>query len=224
MKKLINGIVEFRQKYHAHYLENFSHLALGQFPDTLFIACSDSRVVPNLFASTNPGDLFVIRNIGNMIPPFSISSRCLGTAEAAAIEFSLMNLTISNIIVCGHSECAAMKAMASGMENITDPFLKTWLSHYDTQIDPAKSALQFDVEMSLHNKIAQINVLQQMYHIQEYPIVKKKLEEKALQIHGWYFDVGQGDVYGYEKDVEKFILIDEEEAARILQRLDNLGH
>jgi carbonic anhydrase len=88
MKKLINGILEFREKFHGHYIENYSHLALGQFPDTLFVACSDSRVVPNLFASTNPGDLFVIRNVGNMIPMYT-SSSCQGTAEAAAIEFSL---------------------------------------------------------------------------------------------------------------------------------------
>lgn len=219
MRKLIQGILEFRQKYHTHYLENFSHLALGQFPDTLFIACSDSRVVPNLFASTNPGDLFVVRNVGNMIPPFTISSSCLGTAEAAAVEFSLNNLPISNIIVCGHSECAAMKAMVLGMDKITDPFLKTWLSNYDCPLDGYKDELIFDHDMPLHNRVSQINVLQQMAHIKEYPAVKKKIQEGHLQVHGWYFDIGRGDVYGYEDEFKKFVLIDEIEAERIIERL-----
>jgi carbonic anhydrase len=220
MKKLIKGILEFREKYHTHYLENFSHLALGQFPDTLFIACSDSRVVPNLFASTNPGDLFVVRNVGNMIPPFTISSSCLGTAEAAAVEFSLSNLPISNIIVCGHSECAAMKAMVLGIDKITDPFLKTWLSNYDCPLDAYRDLLIFDQDLSAHNKVAQVNVLQQIAHIKEYPLVKKKCQEGTLQVHGWYFDIGTGDVYGYEEDFKKFILIDETEAERIYKRLD----
>jgi carbonic anhydrase len=222
MRKLLKGIVDFREKYHSHYVENFSHLALGQFPDTLFIACSDSRVVPNLFASTNPGDLFVIRNVGNMIPPFTISSACLGTAEAAAIEFSLTNLPITNIIVCGHSECAAMKAMVTGVDKIEDPFLKTWLSNYDCPIDPLKAPLIFDEELSLHNKVAQMNILQQIDHIKGYPIVKKRIKKGDLQVHGWYFDIGKGDIYGYEQEFKKFVLIDEVEAKRICDRLDQL--
>jgi carbonic anhydrase len=221
MKKLIQGILDFRQKYLPHYIENFSHLALGQFPDTLFIACSDSRVVPNLFASTNPGDLFVVRNVGNMIPPFAISSTCLGTAEAAAIEFSLTNLPIANIIVCGHSECAAMKAMVSGIDKIEDPFLKTWLSNYDLSTDPSSSPILFDEELSVHNKVAQMNILQQMIHLKGYPLVKKRIKQGLLQVHGWYFDIGKGDVYGYEQEFKKFVLIDEVEARRILERLDH---
>jgi carbonic anhydrase len=221
MRKLINGILEFRQKYHSHYVENFSHLALGQFPDTLFIACSDSRVVPNLFASTNPGDLFVVRNVGNMIPPFTISSSCLGTAEAAAIEFSLTNLPISNIIVCGHSECAAMKAMVLGIDKIEDPFLKTWLSNYDSPLDPDHNVLIFEEGLCLHNKVAQMNILQQMNHIRGYPLVKKGLEMGKIQVHGWYFDIGKGDVYGFEEEFRRFVLIDEVEAKRICDRLDH---
>lgn len=221
MKKLINGILEFRQKYHTHYVENFSHLALGQFPDALFIACSDSRVVPNLFASTNPGDLFVVRNVGNMIPPFAISSSCLGTAEAAAIEYSLTSLPINNIIICGHSECAAMKAMVAGVDKIEDPFLKTWLSNYDSPVDPTKSMIHFEEGLSIHNKVAQMNILQQMKHIHSYPLVKKRAKSGKLQVHGWYFDISKGDVYGYEEEFKKFILIDEVEAKRICDRLDH---
>src|SRR5437016_12969424 len=108
MKKLIQGIVEFRRTAQPDYRKRFAHLALGQRPDTLFIACSDSRVVPNLFASTEPGDLFVIRNVGNLIPPFSEgeSGPHFGS-EAAAIQFALTQLPITEIVVCGYSECGA---------------------------------------------------------------------------------------------------------------------
>src|SRR3989344_7005564 len=112
MKKLILGIVEFRNNVQESYREAFGKLATGQAPDTLFIACSDSRVVPNTFASTNPGDLFVLRNVGNLVPP--CDKHGLSTSdesEAAAIEYSIETLGVTNIIVCGHSECAAMRAL-----------------------------------------------------------------------------------------------------------------
>src|SRR5260221_13880361 len=115
MKKLVKGIIDFRRKGLPGYREKFGHLALGQSPDTLFIACSDSRVVPNLFASANPGDLFVIRNVGNLIPPCGPRGRSLSDeSEAAAIEFAIETLKITDIIVCGHSECGAMRALNNG--------------------------------------------------------------------------------------------------------------
>src|SRR3984893_9485910 len=104
MKKLIQGIVDFRKNLTEESRALFAKLALEQKPDTLFIACSDSRVVPNLFASTNPGDLFVLRNIGNLVPPASSPD----SSASAVIEFSIFSLHVSDIIVCGHSECAAM--------------------------------------------------------------------------------------------------------------------
>src|ERR1700684_476586 len=117
MRKLVKGIVEFRQKRLPSYREKFARLALGQSPDTLFIACSDSRVVPNLFASSDPGDLFVIRNVGNLIPICGEEGHSHSDeSEAAAIEFALLNLPVAEIIVCGHSECGAMHSLAHGHE------------------------------------------------------------------------------------------------------------
>src|SRR3954471_16096395 len=105
MRKLIRGIVDFRQNVRPKVKDTFAQLALGQRPDTLFIACSDSRVVPNLFASSDPGDLFVIRNVGNLIPPCGEKGRSTSDeSEAAAIEFALLNLTVTEIVICGHSE------------------------------------------------------------------------------------------------------------------------
>jgi carbonic anhydrase len=128
MKKLINGILEFRKKTLNEYKNKFSNLALGQSPDALFIACCDSRVVPNLLVSTDPGDLFVVRNIGNLIPPYNKDNKNIITSEVAAIEFSLTKLSISDIIICGHSECGAMQAVLDGLDNIKCPTTKAWLN------------------------------------------------------------------------------------------------
>ena len=220
MKKLIWGIVEFRKNVQESYKKNFGKLAIGQSPDTLFIACSDSRVVPNTFASTNPGDLFVLRNVGNLIPPcdhdgISISDK----SQAAGIEFSVLSLQVSDIVVCGHSECGAMRALINDRNKIETPNLKSWLRHGDAAIERLRSGVVLDYSLSEHNQLSQLNVLQQIDHIRSYPAVKKRIDEGKLAIHGWWFDIANADVYAYEDEFKKFILIDEEEAERIDKRL-----
>src|ERR1041384_7022651 len=117
MKKLIQGIIDFRRKLKPEMRATFARLALGQKPDALFIACSDSRVAPNVFASTNPGDLFVVRNVGNIIPPCGVMGNSVADeSEAAAIEFAVTRLNVRDIIICGHSECGAMQALVGGRE------------------------------------------------------------------------------------------------------------
>lgn len=217
MKKLINGIVEFRKNISKENKQLFSELALGQKPDALFIACSDSRVVPNLFASTNPGDLFVLRHIGNLIPPQC--SNCGENAPQAAIEFSLHNLKISNIIVCGHSECFAMTAIAENLKIANCPHLELWLKHGQEALAKVRQGLIFNPNLSLTNQVSQANVLLQMEHLLTYPFIRERVEAKTLKIHGWWFDIGHADVYCFEPLFNQFVLIDEQEAELILQRL-----
>jgi len=220
MKKLINGILEFRQNHLPHYMENYSHLALGQSPDTLLVVCSDSRVAPNVFASTNPGDVFVIRNVGNIIPTCQALEDQNGSSEAAAIEFALRNLLIKDIIICGHSDCGAMRAILSGIEAIHDPHLKGWLSECGCSLQELSSCESTNKNLLSHNQLAQMSVLKQMEHLKTYPLVQERIKEKKLNIHGWYFDIAKGDVYSFEEEFNRFILIDEEEALRILKRLN----
>src|SRR3954464_1650803 len=135
MKRLIRGIVDFRKNVRPAVKETFAQLALGQRPDALFIACSDSRVVPNLFASSDAGDLFVVRNVGNLIPPFAGGAADTAEdSEAAAIDFALNSLPIRDIIVCGHSECGAMQAMVQGRPELGSHALKNWLRHADSSL------------------------------------------------------------------------------------------
>lgn len=216
MKKLVKGIVEFRQKSLPSYREMFTRLALGQSPDTLFIACSDSRVVPNLFASTDPGDLFVVRNVGNLIPSCGCDGHSSADeSEAAAIEFAILNLNVTDIIVCGHSECAAMRALVEGREKVKATNLRSWLRHGE----PSLTREVLNSELSRPNQLSQVNVIQQLEHLQSYPIVKDRMTHGSLKLHAWWFELSTASVYAYEEDAGKFIVIDEEEAGRILARL-----
>lgn len=217
MKKLIQGIIDFRKNLTQESRALFAKLALGQKPDALFIACSDSRVVPNLFASTNPGDLFVVRNVGNLIPPASPLPR--ESSAPAAIEFSLFSLNVSDIIVCGHSECGAMQALLQGVDPGAYPYLKSWIAYGEESVRKVRGGLTLNPALSMHNQLSQVNVLQQMQHISSYPFVQDRLEKKQLRIHGWWFDIAQADVYCYEQEVNQFVLIDEREGRLILEKL-----
>jgi carbonic anhydrase len=221
MKKLVKGILEFRRNCLADYRERFAHLKAGQTPDSLFIGCSDSRVMPNVFASTNPGDLFVVRNVGNLVPPHSEYIR--NYSVPAAIEFSLTQLPTNDIIVCGHSECGAMRSALAGVEKVEPENLKAWLENIHCP-DENTAAIYDRVishpSLSPDNRLSQINVLRQIEHLKTYPIVQEKIKTQGLEIHGWYFDIATGDVYAFDKEVGRFVLIDEEEGNKILSALE----
>ena len=221
MKKLIRGIVDFRKNLRPGYRETFARLALGQSPDSLFIACSDSRVVPNLFASTEPGDLFVIRNIGNMIAPCGADGRSLSDeSEAAAIEFSTVVLKISDIIVCGHSDCGAIRAVLEGRSETSTPHLHDWLRHCEEPLRKVRAGGRMNADLSLQNHLSQFNVLQQVDHLRTYPAVSAKLAAGSLRVHAWWFDIAAAEVLAYEEAQGRFVVIDEAEGERILTRLE----
>jgi carbonic anhydrase len=215
MRKLIQGIVDFRKSMTEESRALFAKLALGQKPDVLFIACSDSRVVPNLFASTNPGDLFVIRNMGNLVPPASSEE----SGVPAAIEFSVCVLNVPDIIVCGHSECGAMQALTQGIDTLACPHLKSWLKFGEEPLEKLRKGFSFNHNLSEHNQLSQVNVLEQMQRVAAYPSVKERLEKNQIRIHGWWFDIAHADVYCYEPTVHQYVLIDEKEAKLIFERM-----
>ena len=210
MKKLIKGIIDFRKHRLQEYREKFSKLALGQTPDTLFIACSDSRVVPNLFASTDPGDLFVIRNVGNLIPPCDDGGHSKGDeSEWAAIEFAILQLHVSSIIVCGHSECGAIQAIEHGRHKIAGEHLKSWLEAGEKALSFLPRIVFNDNTLAEHNRISQANVLLQLEHLKTYPLIAEQLQAGNLSLHGWWFDIGSGNVYSFHEATRQFNLIAE---------------
>ncbi len=218
MIKLVQGVINFHQNVLPGLREQFAHLALGQFPDALMIACSDSRVAPNLFASTDPGDLFVVRNPGNLVPPANPDKENPnGESEAAAIEIALEMLKVKDIIICGHSGCAGMASLLS-KEGIT-PNLKQWIRHGHEARRQLEEGKAFDPSLSLQDQLSQINVMSQLENLKTYPQVDNGLTTGALRLHGWWFDIGTGNVYAFEPKENKFMIIDENEGARILQRI-----
>lgn len=216
MKKLIKGIIEFRQRSLVDYRAKFAKLALGQSPDTLFIACCDSRVVPNVFASCDPGDLFVVRNIGNIIPPHG-TQNSHDVSTAAAIEFSILNLDVADIVICGHSECAAMRAFIDAPPMGDKPSLDTWLQFAAPSYEKFKAQAGLSTPLSSHNHLSQINVLQQLEHLKTYPYVAKRLEQGQLRLHGWWFDLATADVYHYHQAKQQFTVIDENEKTLVME-------
>ncbi len=220
MKKLIRGIVEFHEKVRPKVRDTFARLALGQSPDALLIACSDSRVAPNLFASTEPGDLFVIRNPGNLIAPCGADGISVADeSEAAAIEFSVLGLNVSDIIVCGHSECGAMRILADGRSDLAAPHLHSWLRHAEGALKAIKAGDKMASELPLQNQISQFNVLRQLDHLRSYNVVQERLKAGRLRLHGWYFDIAEAEVLAYDEREKRFIVINDAEATRIIGRL-----
>lgn len=222
MRKLISGIVDFRKNIRPFRKDTFAQLALGQRPDTLFIVCSDSRVAPNVFASTDPGDLFVVRNVGNLVPPCDDSGVSQSDeSEAAAIEFALLNLSVNQIIVCGHSECGAMNALSRGRDQVTAPHLKSWLRHGDLGLKRLEEGNPLGKGLERHNQLSQLNVLQQMEHLETYTIVRDRVAAGTLKIHGWWFNIKEAEVSEYEPSEGRFIAIDEEYAEILINRADH---
>ena len=218
MKKLVQGIVEFRRSAQQGYRQKLERLAGGQEPDALIVACSDSRVIPNTFASTNPGDVFVVRNVGNMVP-YCDGEGCADhdVAEAAALEFAVLNLNVSDIIICGHSECGAIRALLDGRNGLEAKNLKNWLRHGEDALSRAEENYSFDREISFANKVSQINVLVQIEHVKTYPNIQERLNAGTLRIHGWWFDIKTADVYSFNTEKNGFVILDEEEADRLIR-------
>ena len=220
MKKLIRGIVEFRKTLRPEYRETFARLALKQSPDALLIACSDSRVVPNLFASTEPGDMFVLRNAGNIISPCGEDGRSVSDeSEAGAIEFAAFALNVPDIIVCGHSECGAMRMLIEGKRDLPAPHLYAWLRHVEPALKRVREGARMNPDLSLHNQLSQFNFLHQLAHLRTYPFIRERIAAGKLRLHAWYFDIAQAEVQNYDERQKRFVVIDEAEAERIIARL-----
>jgi carbonic anhydrase len=216
LKKLIKGIVEFRKNLRPEYRETFAKLALGQSPDVLYVACSDSRVAVNVFASTDPGDLFVVRNVGNMVPKWEPLER--GSA-AAALEFAVFQLKVSDIIICGHSECGAMQAIWGGRDKVTSPHLMDWLRHGEDAKALMAKGIPEGKGLAPHNHLSQANVVQQLENLKTHSFVRERIEKGSLKIHGWWFDIAHADVYVHDPSENKFLLVDETQADRMLKGL-----
>ncbi|AGC46522.1 carbonic anhydrase [Myxococcus stipitatus DSM 14675] len=220
MKKLIRGLLDFQLKGRPAYRETFARLANGQNPDCLFISCSDSRMVPNLLVTTDPGDLFVVRNVGNLIPPSDTKGVSMGDqSEAAALEFSLSNLEVEDLVICGHSSCGAMKAVLAGGEVPGAPNLQAWLKHGQEALRVLNAGSTVGEGLAEYDRLSQLNVLQQLQHVSSYPLVKERVAAGKLRLHGWWFDIASAQVHVWRPGHGRFVPMTELVGEALLREL-----
>lgn len=176
----------------------------GQSPKALFIGCSDSRVIPDMMVQTDPGDLFVIRNVGNFVPPYKPDEDFHATASG--IEYAVSVLKVKEIIICGHTHCGAC---ASLYEEIEDPSLvhtKKWLELGQSAKKSAILSLGSDADKEeLLRLTEKLSIVKQIENILTYPIVKKRFENGDLSIHGWCYDIATGKIEYYNADTYEFL-------------------
>jgi len=217
MKKLVQGLLEFQRTGFPAWKETFARLAAGQHPDCFFVSCSDSRVVPNIFASTHPGELFVARNVGNMVPPADASGiACGDTSEASALEYALLALEVPDIVVCGHSGCGAMNAICDARVPEGSLNLSRWLELGAPSLARLRAGELAQDGLPAADQLSQINVLQQLENLRTYPVVRQRLAEGRLQLHAWWFDIFAARVHNWRAELGRFVPIDETEGERII--------
>jgi carbonic anhydrase len=197
MRKLIAGLHEFQTHYFDRHREMFEKLSHEQHPRALFITCCDSRIDPNLLTQTAPGELFIIRNIGNIIPPYGSDAG----AEGAAIEYAVQALGINQIIVCGHSDCGAMKGLLHLKEIAEEmPSVHHWLKHAEATRRLIKENYQgYEGEELLAATIEE-NVLTQIENLRTYPVIHSKLHKGDITIYGWVYKIETGGVFVYSME------------------------
>jgi carbonic anhydrase len=205
VQKLARGIHQFQANYFAKNRRLFEQLAeAGQRPETLFITCSDSRVVPSLITSAAPGELFIVRNVGNIVP--SVDRGVIG-GVAAAIQYAVEVLEVENVIVCGHTQCGAIDAIMHPERLKHLPFVAKWLDE-SGRIPQILAERYGDLEAE-PRMIAAVeeNVLVQLENLRTYSFVADRLDAGKLAMNGWVFKIATGQVFDYDPEREEFVLL-----------------
>ena len=205
MQKLVLGIHHFQRNIFSSQRELFERLAKEQNPEALFITCSDSRINPNLLTQTEPGDLFILRNAGNIIPPYGAANG----GEGATIEFAVAALGIRDIIVCGHSRCGAMKALLNPEELHDLPAVKSWLGHAEATRRIIREKYEHLSGEALLTATIEENVLVQLENLRTHPAVAAGLAQDRLKLHGWVYKLETGQVFCYEPERGQFVPLTE---------------
>lgn len=198
MKTFIDNARDFRARIATEHQEReqFARLAAGQSPLALFITCSDSRVIPSLITGARPGELFELRTAGNAVPRYGEGQSA--SAEAATIEYAVCVLGVTDIVVCGHSHCGAVKAKASGEDLTSVPAVRDWLAAQLPDELPADDGPSCAAAV-------QRNVREQLARLRDYPCVDERLEKGEVNLHGWFYEIDTGLVLSQQPSVNAFL-------------------
>ncbi|MBL1121054.1 carbonic anhydrase [Streptomyces sp. 110] len=191
MQDLAEGVAHFQQGVFPAKAARFRHLATTHQPSTLFISCSDARVIPELITQSEPGELFVIRTAGNLVPAHDPSADAVADGVTASIEYAVAVLGVSDIVVCGHSACGAMTALADDQDLAALPAVARWLRHADVSRARAARAEPGEDKVGV---LVRSNVIAQLANLATHPCVARALAAQTLTLRGWVYDIPTGAV------------------------------
>lgn len=200
MKDVIQGYMKFQREIFPTRRELFSQLASSQTPHTLFISCSDSRMVPELITQCEPGELFVIRNAGNIVPSFGPEPG----GVSASVEYAVAVLGVTDVVICGHSDCGAMTAVATCKCLNHLPAVSNWLRYAEPAKLVNESITHSSVAQSVDSMVRE-NVIAQLANIRTHPSVSLAITQGKLKLHGWVYDIGSGEILELDEINRKFV-------------------
>lgn len=203
MQKLVEGIHHFQAEIFRTKQQLFENLAKGQHPQTLFITCSDSRINPNLITQTEPGELFILRNAGNIIPAYGAANG----GEGATIEYAVSFLKVKDVVVCGHSLCGAMQGLLEREQLQQLPAVAQFLGHAEATRRIMLEKYPHLSGSALLTATVQENVLVQLENLRTHPSVAAALARGELTLHGWVYKIETGQVFRFDPDVGQFVPI-----------------
>lgn len=206
MEKLVRGIHTFQTTHYNEHQDLFSQLSKGQSPETLLITCSDSRIMPGLLTQSKPGELFVLRNAGNIVPPYGASSG----GEGATIEYAVAALNVSHLVVMGHSHCGAMKGLMHPEDLSTLPLVADWLKHAEATRRVVVENYQDCTGLDLLNAAIKENVLVQLDNLRTYPAVAARLAKGNLTLHAWIYQIETGAILAFDPEKSQFVPVTSE--------------
>jgi carbonic anhydrase len=190
VSRITRGVAKFQSEIYPAQREMFESLRKRQEPLALFVTCADARVVPNLFTQTEPGDIFIERNPGNMVPPYV---EFVG-GVTAGVEYAMLVLKVPLIVICGHTDCGVMNALLHPERVETMPGVKHWMGHGLAAFNRMMRVFSNAPEEEQLQKITELNVLAQIEHIKTHPSVRDRLQNGEVEIRGWVYDIGNGCV------------------------------
>ncbi|WP_250623859.1 carbonic anhydrase [Pinirhizobacter soli] len=201
MERMIKGFEEFRRDIYPEQRALFDRLASGQSPHTMFITCADSRVMPEMIFCAQPGDLFVYRNVGNIVPPYAQHV----SGVVAAVEYAVKVLKVQHVVICGHSDCGAMKALLDPSQLKGMPSVADWLKHADVARHVvAENTSGLDAAARLRC-LTEENVVGQLEHLRTLPAVAAAMANGSLSIHGWIYDIGEAGICVFDGGSGRFV-------------------
>lgn len=204
MEQLVRGVHFFQNIGFREREELFAKLKHGQNPEACMITCADSRIVPNLITNSEPGQLFIVRNVGNLIPCYGTSNN----GEMAAVEYAVVELGIEDFIVCGHSGCGAMQALLNQLNTGTasrTPSVTQWLRHADATLEIIREHYAHLEGDALLKAAAEENVLVQLEHLRTLPVIAARISSRRIRLHAWMYKIESGEVYYFDSDEEQFV-------------------